>query len=134
MDSNYNLYTDGFFSDWLVYLLYGQNYKDAVQVLHIYATAGIFVFMGVASGGWYINEGLQKIGLYRTLIGAIVNIALNIVFIPSYGLIGAAMATVTAQILVSFLLDSVANKTSRIFKMKLKALLLEGIFDFKVGK
>jgi O-antigen/teichoic acid export membrane protein len=123
-----------FFSDWLVYLLYGTNFKDAGQILYIYAFAGLFVFMGVASGGWYINEGLQKISLYRTLIGALLNIAFNIILIPIYGLKGAAISTVIAQIAVSFLLDAVANKTRVVFIMKLKAILLEGIFDFKVGK
>lgn len=122
------------FSESLVSLLYGQNFKNAGQVLHIYAFAGLFVFMGVASGGWYINESLQKISLCRTLIGALLNIAFNIMLIPIYGLKGAAISTVIAQITVSFLLDAVANKTRVVFIMKLKAILLEGIFDFKVGK
>jgi O-antigen/teichoic acid export membrane protein len=122
------------FSDQLVNLLYGQNFKNAGQVIYIYAFAGIFVFMGVASARWYINEGLQKITLLRTLVGAAINIALNLILIPIINLKGAAIATLISQITVAFLLDLGSNKTRLVFIMKLRALLFKGIFYFKERK
>ena len=122
------------FSDQLVNLLYGQNFKNAGQVIYIYAFAGIFVFMGVASARWYINEGLQKITLLRTLVGAAINIALNLILIPIINLKGAAIATLISQITVAFLLDLGSNKTRLVFIMKLRALLFIGIFYFKERK
>src|SRR3546814_8687148 len=45
-----------------------------------------------------LAEGLQKYGLYYTLAGAATNISLNFLFIPRYGAVGAAWATLATQI------------------------------------
>ena len=82
-----------FLSDWVVNFLYGEEYKLAGDVLMIHIWAGIFVFFGVARGKWLIIENLQKIGLVCTLIGAMVNIFLNYIFIEKYGVNGAAIST-----------------------------------------
>ena len=41
----------------------------------------------------YLSENLQKYSFYRTLAGAIINIILNYLLIPKYGIYGAAFAT-----------------------------------------
>lgn len=117
-----------FLSDWLVTLLYGDAYKAAGQVLMIHIWAGVFVFLGIASGKWFLSEGLQKFAFYRTLSGAIINIILNFVLIPMYGLIGAAVATLIAQTLAAFVFDVFSKKTRMIFFMKLKTLNLVNLF------
>lgn len=91
-----------FFSDELISLLFGQSYFDAGNILAIHIWAGIFVFLGVASGKWLVVEELQKYVLYRTAFGAIVNIVLNLVLIPKYGMQGAAIATVISQFVSVF--------------------------------
>lgn len=82
-----------FLSDWLVNLLYGAKYNLAGDVLTIHIWASIFVFFGAARGKWLIMENLQKIGLVCTLVGALVNILLNYIFIEKYGVNGAAIST-----------------------------------------
>ena len=56
----------------------------------------IFVFLGVASSKWFIAEGLQKYSFYRTLAGAVLNVILNFILIPLYGIYGAAIATLVS--------------------------------------
>lgn len=119
-----------FFSDLVVSLLYGQSFKDASVVLSIYAFAGIFIFLGVASGSWYINENMQRNLLYRTLIGAIINVTLNFMLIPMLGLKGAAISTLFAQATVSLFLDYIAKKTRVIFIMKIRAIRFSGLEEF----
>jgi O-antigen/teichoic acid export membrane protein len=118
-----------FFSDWLVTLLYGEAYKDAGQVLMIHIWAGVFVSLGVASSNWFTSENLQKYAFYRTLLGAIINVILNLILIPIYGLIGAAIATVIAQSMAAFFFDALTKKTRIAFFMKLKALYFANLIQ-----
>lgn len=107
--------------NWITHLLYGDAYAASASVLGIHIWAGVFVASGVASSGWFIVEHLQKIAFYRALGGGFVNVALNFVLIPRYGIEGAATATVISQGLASIVFDVVNPKTRPIFWMKLKA-------------
>ena len=118
-----------FWSDWLVILLYGEAYREAGFVLMIHIWAGVFVFLGVASESWLISENLQRISFYRAFLGAGINVILNFVLIPIYGLIGAAIATVIAQAMAVFVFDSLSKKTRIVFFMKLNTLNIVKIFQ-----
>ena len=52
-------------------------YMQAAPVLHVHIWAGIFISLGIVSSKWFINENLQKFILYRSLVGTVINIALN---------------------------------------------------------
>jgi len=113
-----------FLSDWVVNLLYGEQYNQAGSVLMIHIWAGVFVFLGVASGKWFISENLQMLAFWRTFYGMVVNVALNFLLIPKYGIQGAAISTLIGQIFAAYLFDISNNKTKKIFHMKTKALIL----------
>ncbi len=100
-----------FLRDWLVTLLYGAAYSEAGKVLMINIWAGVFVFIGVASSKWFISEGLQKYLTINTVVGAIVNILLNLFLIPKYGIYGAAIATVMSQALASYFMNLIFQRT-----------------------
>jgi len=116
-------------SDWLVTFLYGEAYKEAGQVLMIHIWASVFVFLGVASGSWFLNENLQKYAFYRTLVGVIINVILNLILIPIFGITGAAVATVIAQSVAAFFFDALTKRTRPVFIMKLKTLYFANIFQ-----
>jgi O-antigen/teichoic acid export membrane protein len=103
-----------FIYDWLIIFLYGQDYQQAGQVLMIHIWGGIF-------------ENLQRYALYRTLLGASVNIALNFALIPKYGILGAAIGTVVAQSVAALFFDILTAKTRVLFFTKLKSIFLIGI-------
>jgi O-antigen/teichoic acid export membrane protein len=89
-------------SGWITRILYGVQFKQAGPVLAVHLWASIAVFMGVASSPFMVIEQLQKISLYRTLIGMVCNVALNIVLIPKIGAMGAAIATVVSYFVATF--------------------------------
>lgn len=89
-------------SGWIVNILYGAEFREAAPVLAIHLWASIAVFLGVASSQFLLLEQLQKISLYRTLIGLVCNIALNLLLIPSMGAKGAATATVVSYFIATF--------------------------------
>jgi O-antigen/teichoic acid export membrane protein len=110
-----------FFSDWLVVMLFGVTYLHAGIVLAIHVWSGVFIFIGVASGQWFLTENLQRFAFYRTLFGALLNIGLNYIFIPRYGIVGAAISTVVSQMAVSYLFDIASTKTRGQFLLKTKS-------------
>jgi len=58
----------------------------------------------------------------RTALGMIVNVILNFLLIPGFGVMGAAIATVISQATAAWFFDSVQLETRRMFFMKLKAM------------
>lgn len=117
-----------FLSEFVVTLLFGNAYIQAGSVLSIHIWAGIFVFLWVASGRWFIIEGLQKYAFYRNLLGAIVNVSLNLILIPKFGIIGAAWATVVSLACVSIFFNAFNSKTRPVFFMLFKSFLIFRIF------
>ncbi len=114
-------------SDWLIENLYGSSFKQASEVLILSAWSSVFVFLGVASGSWYTCENLQKLAFYRTLSGLILNVVLNIILIPSYGIKGAAIASLFSQAMAALFFDFFTKKTKMLFFMKFKAFYLKSL-------
>lgn len=111
-----------FLSDMIVDILYGKQYSQAASVLMIHIWASIFVFLGVISGNWYINENLQLLAFLRAFYGMISNIFLNLLLITKYGIQGAAIATLISYMIVDFICDVVNCYSRRIFFMKLNTI------------
>ena len=88
----------------IIKLLFGAQYQSASAVLKIYVWAGIFVFLGVASSKYLIAENYTKISFLNSITGAIVNVILNIILIPKFGINGAAIATVISYFVSVFLI------------------------------
>lgn len=114
-------------SNWIINFLYGAEFSEAGKILMIHTWAGVFVSLGVVSSSWLVSENMQKIALYRTLAGAITNVVLNFYFIPLWGIVGAAYATVISYMVAGFLFDLLSQKTRIMFVMKINALFLRGI-------
>lgn len=110
-----------FLSSWIIKLLFGAVYAPAGPVLAIHIWAALFVFLGVASGKWFLTENRQLLTFQRTLLGAVVNVILNIFVIPKYGAIGAAYTTVIAYAMAGFFSDVLQKETRPMFIMKLKS-------------
>lgn len=113
-----------FLSDWLVNLLYGEQYNQSGSVLMIHIWTGVFVFLGVASGKWFIAENLQMLSFWRTFYGMTINVILNFLLIPKYGVQGAAIATLVSQVVATYLSDLFNQKTKTMFFMKTKSLII----------
>lgn len=91
-------------SNLIIYILYGQDYIAAAPVLCIVAWSTLFSFLGVARSIWCVAESKQKYEKYLTFGGAFVNVALNLLLIPTHGVIGAAIATLVTQFVSNVLI------------------------------
>jgi len=108
-------------SDTLITFLFGHEFIDASEVLVVYAWAFVFASLGAPSGRWYLYANLQKLALYRTTAGAVLNIVLNIWWIPRFGPVGAAYATLVSTAVSNVLFNAVDHRTRHLFQMQVRA-------------
>jgi O-antigen/teichoic acid export membrane protein len=113
-----------FMADWLVSLLYGHHYREAGSVIAIHIWGAVFVFLGIASGVFFTAENYTRKSLYRTASGAVSNMLLNLALIPSYGINGAAVATVLSQFVANYLYDLFDSSTRRLLVVKTRAIFM----------
>jgi len=111
------------FSNLIMELLFGNEYKGSGEILMIHIWSGVFVFIGLAFGRYLLVENQTKKSLYRTVFGVIVNIILNYLLIPTYGIKGAAIATLISQISANYLYDIIDKDLHQQLKMKTKSLV-----------
>ena len=66
---------------------------------------------------------MTKLAFLRTSLGALANILLNIVLIPRYGPIGAAIATTVSYALSAVVMNAFNKKTRNIFLLQVKSIV-----------
>jgi O-antigen/teichoic acid export membrane protein len=82
-------------------LLFGARFDGAVPTLQVLVWASVCVFASLTAGNLLIAAGRERISLVVSVAGVAVNISLNLVLIPRYGTMGAAIATVAAFIVIA---------------------------------
>lgn len=111
------------FSGFLVSTLYGEQYAAAAPILSVHVWAAVFVFVGVGSVPYLVNEKLTRLMLYQSCLGAVANIILNLLLIPRYGGFGCAMATLASQALSTWLSNALPRRGRPLFSLQTRALL-----------
>lgn len=110
--------------DALIRFLYGASYDASQGVLAIHVLAAPFLFVGVASGPWLVDRRMGRAALLRSSAGAVSNIVLNLVLLPTMGARGAAIATLVAYAVAGVILNGVMPATRPVFRLQLRAFLL----------
>ncbi len=85
----------------LVLLLYGEKFAASGPLLAVLIWSEAAVFFEIVITNTIVARGLQRYLPLATAIGAIVNIALNVVWIPRYGAMGSAWATNVSYVIGS---------------------------------
>lgn len=109
-------------SPWIVGIVYGPQFQQAGDVLRVHVLSLPFVFLGVAQTAWTAVHEQQKLAMWRTIWGAVLNGVLNVVLIPGFGALGAAYATIAAYAFSSVLANALSAKTRPFFWMQLRQL------------
>jgi O-antigen/teichoic acid export membrane protein len=116
-------------SGWIIQLLFGAEYTAATSVLIVHIWTGVFVSSGLIRSLWTTTEGMMQYAFVTSTIGAIINIGLNFAFIPRYGGVGAAIATVISQIFAAYLTSVFFQRTRKFFWLQTKSLLFPNPFS-----
>ncbi len=117
-----------FSADWIVISLFGDAYSEAGFVLAVHIWIGLFVSLGVASSKWFLLEKLSRLIFYRTLYGALLNVILNLLLIPPFGIKGCLIATLISYSFAALWFDAFSTKTRKAFVMKIKALSFRSLY------
>lgn len=104
-----------FFSAPLINLLFGPSFETSGDILSIHIWTSVFVFTNNASWNWFFAEDKLKEANKRTVVGLIINIALNYLLIPEYGVYGAAYAALTARAYVGYFGNLASKETRPLF-------------------
>ncbi len=108
-----------FFARPIILILYGAEFSPSIGVLQIYSWAGVAVGIWYLAQYFLIAEDKQSIALMSTFVVMAVNIGLNFILIPIYGIYGAAWATTISyfcSILVFISYKSIRFKLKQIIR------------------
>ena len=94
-----------FFAEPLMVMLFGEQYRAAGWLLSLFSIRLFFTNMGVAKMSFITNEGLFRISLVMSIVGAVCNIVLNYFLIPPFKSVGAIWAMIISFFVSNFLLD-----------------------------
>lgn len=83
---------------WVVKVLFGDQYAGAVSVLVILALAAPIRFTAISVGSTLVTKDHMRKKVQFMGFTALVNISLNMILIPYYGIIGAAISTVASEV------------------------------------
>ena len=76
-------------------LIGGEKYLDTIPLLRITILFGLFLPFAIQFGTVLDSIGRPKINFYFTLLGMLLNVGLNYLFISNLGVVGAAYGTLT---------------------------------------
>lgn len=85
-----------FLAGWLVTTLFGEVYSRGGAMLAILIWANLFIFLEFARCSFFTTMNWNRIYSVTLLLGAVVNILLNLLLIPRYGGMGAVVASCIA--------------------------------------
>jgi len=85
-----------FLSEWLVLTLFGAPYAGAGLILTVLIWANLFTYLEIARSAFFNVMNWNRLYFVTLTLGALLNIALNLLLIPRYGGLGAAIASCLA--------------------------------------
>lgn len=106
-------------------VFYGYNYIESVPTFKLLLITLLPIYPGVIFSSLLLAENKQHIFIKSSIIGSMLNIFLDILLIPIYGIAGSAIATIFVQFVINFIFFKEVSKKYNILKFKnLKNILL----------
>jgi O-antigen/teichoic acid export membrane protein len=88
------------FARFILLGIFGDAFESGLVPFRILLVTAMIIYFNIAAANPLLAWGKEKEYLFIVGAGACVNIILNISLIPAYGIIGAAMATLAAEVTV----------------------------------
>jgi len=109
-------------SNLIIGLLYGKAFAASAPILQLHIWSGIFVAINTACSYHFTYEKAQNIVLAKTTIGAVLNVVLNLILIPTHGAWGSALATLIAYAVAGHFSSVLFAKSRFMFFMFYKSM------------
>lgn len=112
----------------IVYILYGTDYLPAAGILAVAVWYITFGHFGSVRNIWILAEEKQKHLTGINVAGATANVLLNLVLVPVWGAVGAAVASVITQFFTNVVIGFIYKPIKRNNYLMLRS------FSFKIWK
>ena len=109
-------------ADEIILFLFGDPFIQSANVLIIHIWASLFIFMRAVFSKWVLIENMLVFSVVTEGLGTISNILLNLWFIPSFGLTGAAFASLISYAIASYFSLLLHPRSRIVFIMMSKAM------------
>ncbi|MBL4307075.1 oligosaccharide flippase family protein [Vibrio fluvialis] len=105
-------------------LFFGSSASDTMMwVLRIHIWCSIFVFLGAFSSRYLHSKHLYRFEVIKTGLGAALNIMANFLLIPTFGAIGAAVASLLSYLVANHLAFLFFNETRALYQIQQQAFV-----------
>lgn len=112
----------------IIDFLYGSEYLPGVLPFQILILSLLPVFPSYMIGNYIFSYDLQKKALPYVALGSVINVVMNIIFIPTHGATGAAVATLITQIIYNGAMWRLAKKVNNFYTLvHLKKIIVAGV-------
>ena len=116
-----------FYAEDILRLTYGAHYLDGSPALRVLIVLVSLITFNMLVAAIIIAAGKQKQNMISVAIGAGINIVLNFILIPKWGIVGASCATVSSEAVVCIYLLAVYQRESGLSVSLLKEFLIKPI-------
>lgn len=109
-------------------IMYGQAYLPAIPVLQVVVWYTVFSYIGGVRAVWILAENKQRYMWIISFSGMLLNIILNLLLIPRFQGMGAAVATLLTQIFTNIILVYLLRPLRGNIVLLLKGLDVRNLF------
>ena len=113
----------------IVFVLYGTEYSKTAAILAVAVWYNTFGYYGSVRNIWILAEGKQKYLTAINVVGAFANVILNVILIPIWGAVGAALASVITQFFTNVVIGFILQPIRRNNLLMLKGLNPRVLFE-----
>lgn len=114
-----------FFGEFILTILFGDKFIEVYHIVAILVWCVVFASQGTVCTIWQIVEHKQKYRLYIQLYALLINIILNFILIPMFGVNGAAFATLLTLFFTTWLLPLFFIETRAITKLMIGSIIFK---------
>jgi len=94
----------------IVKLMFGDSYRETATILALCSVTSLFSVMGTVSYRAIVLFGGYRFIAIKMPLAALVNVLMNLVLIPRYGILGAAISTLITEFISFFVLNGFFRK------------------------
>ncbi|MGM9746968.1 MAG: flippase [Paludibacteraceae bacterium] len=107
----------------LIRWLYGAQYEASIILLQVCVFKVIGYAFAQVTGTMIVTESKQKYVVVRNVVGCVFAISLNLLLLPRYGVLGAAVASVITAVITGYVSHVIIPTYRDIFHMQTRSLL-----------
>lgn len=113
-----------FFGNNIILASFGEKYNGGGSSLGILMWAAVVLSLRVITTRYFTVEKMERKIAFRTFVTTALNIGLNFLLIPLYGIEGAAISTLLSVFIANYLMDYLDPELKELVSMRNEAVLL----------